>query len=112
VNFPISIIISTWGAFIHLGENILKDTRLEFLNERKDIPVEYGITRNMNPHNFLDVYFGEIAALARDVKNAPGLKNKFLYIIMPPGWCHSGEHKTASTMRKEFLNGVNDSTAI
>jgi sterol desaturase/sphingolipid hydroxylase (fatty acid hydroxylase superfamily) len=150
--FFIMFIDGTRGAFIHVGENILKDARLgflnniiltpshhrvhharnplymdtnfcnllniwdkvfgTFLNERKDIPVEYGITRNMNPHNFLDVYFGEITALARDVKNAPGLKNKFLYIIMPPGWSHSGEHKTANAMRKEFLNGVNESTAI
>jgi hypothetical protein len=47
------------------------------------MPIEYDITRKMNPNNFLDVYFGEIVVLFRDVKNAPGIKNKFLYIIMP-----------------------------
>jgi len=141
--FFIMFIDGTWGAFIHVGENILKNARLGFLNkiiltpshhrvhharnpyymdtnfcnllniwdkvfgtyadEKKEIPIEYGITRKMNPNNFPDVYFGEFAALFRDIKKAPGIKNKFLYIVMPPGWSHTGEHKTAHIVRKEFL---------
>ena len=57
----------------------------------------------MKPNSFLDAYFGEFVALAKDVYAAPGLKNKFLYIFMPPGWSHTGEHKTASKVRGEFL---------
>jgi len=57
----------------------------------------------MNPNNFPDVYFGEFAALFHDIKKAPGIKNKFLYLVMPPGWSHTGEHKTAHMVRKEFL---------
>ncbi len=34
----------------------------------------------MNPGSFFDVYFGEVFALWRDVKNGPGLKNKLLYL--------------------------------
>jgi hypothetical protein len=71
--------------------------------ERKDIPIEYGITREMNPNSFIDVNFGEIGALWKDVRSAPGLKNKLLYFIMPPGWSHTGEHKTAKIARKKFL---------
>ncbi len=141
--FFIMFIDGTWGAFIHVGENILRNARLGILNkiiltpsahrvhharnpaymdtnfcnllnvwdrifgtfayEREDIPVEYGITRKMNPNNFWDVYFGEIIALSRDVIKAPGIKNKFLYIVMPPGWSHTGEHKTANVIRRSFL---------
>jgi sterol desaturase/sphingolipid hydroxylase (fatty acid hydroxylase superfamily) len=141
--FFIMFIDGTWGAFIHVGENILKDGRLGFMNsliltpshhrvhhaknplymdtnfcnllniwdrifgtlrhEKVDLPPEYGITRKMNAHNFWDVYFGEIAALVKDVINAPGIKNKLLYIIMAPGWSHTGQHKTAKTVREEFL---------
>jgi sterol desaturase/sphingolipid hydroxylase (fatty acid hydroxylase superfamily) len=141
--FFIMFIDGTWGAFIHAGENILKDGRLGFLNrfvltpshhrvhhaknplymdtnfcnllniwdrvfgtfqpERKDVPVQYGITRKMNPGNFFDVYFGEIIYLFRDIKSAPGFKNKLLYIVMPPGWSHTGIHKTASLVRNEYL---------
>jgi sterol desaturase/sphingolipid hydroxylase (fatty acid hydroxylase superfamily) len=141
--FFIMFIDGTWGAFIHVGENILRNGRLGFLNyiiltpshhrvhhsrnplymdrnfcnllsiwdkifgtfvnERKEMPVEYGITRKMNANNFWDVYFGEIVVLLRDVVKAPGIKNKFLYLIMPPGWSHTGEHKTASATRADFL---------
>lgn len=144
----IMFIDGTWGAFIHVGENILKDARLGFLNkiiltpshhrvhharnplymdmnfcnllniwdrvfgtyidEKKEIPVEYGITRKMVPNSFLDMYFGEIVALGKDVINAPGIKNKLLYLIMPPGWNHTGEHKTASVMREDYLKNVKD----
>jgi sterol desaturase/sphingolipid hydroxylase (fatty acid hydroxylase superfamily) len=145
--FLIMFIDGTWGGFIHVGENIMKDGRMGFLNriiltpshhrvhharnplymdtnfcnllniwdrvfgtlepERKEIPIEYGITRPISRTSFWDMYFGEIVALARDVYHAPGLKNKFLYLFMPPGWSHTGEHKTAKVVRKEFL-GRND----
>src|SRR5215469_1218791 len=141
--FFIMFIDGTWGAFIHVSENTLKDARLGFLNkyiltpshhrvhharnplymdtnfcnllniwdrifrtlqpEKKSVPVEYGITRKMNANNFLDVYFGEIVYLIKDVIKAPGLKNKFLYIVMPPGWSHTGDHKTARLIRNDFL---------
>lgn len=141
--FLIMFIDGFWGSFIHLGENVLKDGRLGFLNriiltpshhrvhhaknpaymdtnfcnllniwdkvfktyqeERKDIDIEYGITRKMSPHNVLDAYFGEIVCLAKDVYKAPGIKNKFLYCIMPPGWSHTGDHKTAKLAREEFM---------
>lgn len=141
--FFIMFIDGTWGAFIHVGENTLKDARLGFLNkyiltpshhrvhharnplymdtnfcnllniwdrifrtlqpEKKNVPVEYGITRKMNANSFVDVYFGEIVYLAKDVWKAPGIKNKLLYIVMPPGWSHTGDHKTARLIRNDFL---------
>ncbi len=143
--FLIMFIDGTWGAFIHAGENILKDGRLGFLNrviltpshhrvhhaknplymdtnfcnllniwdrifgtfqyEEKETPIEYGITRKINSKSFLDVYFGEITALGRDVAKAPGIKNKILYILKPPGWSHTGDHKTASIIKKSMNPG-------
>ncbi|MEQ8217704.1 MAG: sterol desaturase family protein [Arenibacter sp.] len=141
--FLIMFIDGTYGAFIHIGENLMKDGRMGFLNkiiltpshhrvhharnplymdtnfcnllniwdkvfgtyqeEQHDIQIEYGITRKMDSGNFLDVYFGEFIALFKDVAKAPGLKNKFLYIIMPPGWSHTGEHQTSKLVRGAYL---------
>jgi sterol desaturase/sphingolipid hydroxylase (fatty acid hydroxylase superfamily) len=141
--FFIMFIDGTWGAFIHVGESIMKDGRLGFLEkfiltpshhrvhharnplymdtnfcnllniwdrvmgtfqpEEKQLPPEYGITREINPNSFWDVYFGEIVALWKDVVKAPGIKNKIAYIFMPPGWSHTGNHKTARMVRKEYL---------
>lgn len=141
--FVIMFIDGTWGAFIHIGENLVKDARFGFwgkliltpsfhrvhharnplymdtnycnlLNiwdrvfgtyqpEDRTIPIEYGITRKMKKNSFLDAYFGEIVVLARDVAKAPGIKNKLLYIIMPPGWSHTGEHKMAHLVRRKYM---------
>nr|MBA4168158.1 sterol desaturase family protein [Chitinophagaceae bacterium] len=149
--FLIMFIDGFWGAFIHVGENVIKDGRLGFLNniiltpshhrvhhaknpqymdtnfcnllsiwdrvfktfqyeQVKETPI-YGITRKMNPRNFMDVYFGELAALARDVWHAPGIKNKFLYVFMPPGWSHTGAHSTAKQVRNEYLQTVRNEPA-
>lgn len=70
--------------------------------EKEGIEIRYGITREIKPNDFLDSYFGEITALAGDVYRAPGLKNKILYLVMPPGWNHTGEHKTVGALRKAF----------
>lgn len=51
----------------------------------EELPIQYGITREMDSGSFFDVYFGEFKSLYKDVKNAPGLKNKVLYLIMLPG---------------------------
>ncbi|MCL6265834.1 sterol desaturase family protein [Flagellimonas myxillae] len=141
--FTVMFIDGTYGAFIHIGENIIKDARFGFLNklmltpshhrvhharnplymdtnfcnllniwdrvfgtyqeEQKSVAIEYGITREMDSGSFIDVYFGEIVALAKDVAKAPGLANKFLYLVMPPGWSHTGEHKTAKVVRNAYL---------
>lgn len=141
--FLIMFIDGTWGAFIHIGENVLKDGRMGFLNkiiltpshhrvhharnplymdtnfcnllpiwdrvfgtlqdEKKGLDIEYGISRPMKKGDFLDAYFGEIVVLAKDVYHAPGIKNKFLYIFMPPGWSHTGDHKTAHVVKKEYM---------
>lgn len=143
--FLIMFIDGTYGAFIHVGENMIKDARFGFLNkimltpshhrvhharnplymdtnfcnllniwdrvfgtyqeERPDTKPEYGITREVNSGNFVDVYFGEIIALAKDVIHAPGIKNKLAYIFMPPGWSHTGEHKTSKVVRTNYLAG-------
>jgi sterol desaturase/sphingolipid hydroxylase (fatty acid hydroxylase superfamily) len=71
--------------------------------QRDDVTIEYGITRPMKPGSFLDAYVGEFHALARDVVKAPGLKNKLLYLLMPPGWSHDGEHKTAEASKRAWL---------
>jgi sterol desaturase/sphingolipid hydroxylase (fatty acid hydroxylase superfamily) len=141
--FTVMFIDGTYGAFIHIGENLIKDARFGFLNkiiltpshhrvhharnplymdtnfcnllniwdrlfgtyqeEQKNVEVEYGITRKMDSGNFIDVYFGEIISLVKDVINAPGIMNKLRYIIMPPGWSHSGAHKTAKMVREAYL---------
>ena len=74
-------------------------------HEQMAVPPEYGITRKVNAGNFLDIYFGELVLLGRDVRRAPGVVNKVRYVVMPPGWSHTGDHKTATGLRRAYLEG-------
>ena len=78
--------------------------------ERDEVKVDYGITREIKPGSFVDANFGEIACLWKDIKKAPGIKNKIMYIFMPPGWSHIGDHKTASKVRGEYLKQMSGNT--
>lgn len=66
---------------------------------RDDVPAEYGITRELDTANFWDVHFGELRLLWRDMLLAPGLTNKLRYVLMPPGWSHTGTWQTAATLK-------------
>lgn len=67
-------------------------------------PVVFGITRDVNVESWRDVQFGEMVLLWRDVKAAAGLKNKLSYLLMPPGWSHTGEHQMASTQKRGLVS--------
>jgi sterol desaturase/sphingolipid hydroxylase (fatty acid hydroxylase superfamily) len=69
---------------------------------KKEDPVRYGITREVNTASFFDVHFGEFVLLWKDIVHAPTLKARLLYLLMPPGWSHTGELKTASFLKKQF----------
>lgn len=66
-------------------------------------PVEYGITRPLNPESLIDVQFGEFSSLWRDVKAAPGLSNKLAYLFMAPGWSHTGDDQRISQKKQALL---------
>ncbi len=70
---------------------------------RDEVKIEYGISRKIDITSFADFYFGEIRLLAQDVKNAHGFKNKFLYLVKPPGWSPDGLAHTAAVVRSNFL---------
>ncbi len=65
-----------------------------------DDPVEFGITRDVDVESVMDVQFGEFRGLWQDVKAAPGLTSKLKYMFMPPGWSHTGDHKTVTALRQ------------
>ncbi|MDR0792089.1 MAG: sterol desaturase family protein [Chitinophagaceae bacterium] len=139
----IMFIDGTWGAFIHVGDNLMKNAKMGFMEkflltpshhrvhhaknylymdtnfcnllniwdrvfrtyqlEQKEEEIVYGITRPVNQNSFVDIYFGEFICLGKDIWKAPGITNKILYIFMPPGWSHEGNHKTARILKKEYF---------
>lgn len=63
--------------------------------------IKYGLTSNLNTYNPGTILFVEWKQMWQDVKKAPGLRNKFMYVFGPPGWSHDGSRKTSHQMRLE-----------
>lgn len=74
-------------------------------NEKDEVKIEYGITREMDVTNFIDFYFGECISLYRDVLSTQGFQNKLRLLFMPPGWTPESREKTAIVVRQQFLEG-------
>lgn len=74
-------------------------------NEKKEVKIEYGITRNVNTTSFIDMYFGECICLVRDLKNTPGWRDKLKLLFNPPGWEPGNNEHTAKVVRSKFLKG-------
>ncbi len=73
--------------------------------EKETEKVNFGITQNIESHHPKTVVFHEFSAIIQDVKKAPGLYNKFMYVFGPPGWSHDGSKKTSQQLRNEQNNG-------
>jgi sterol desaturase/sphingolipid hydroxylase (fatty acid hydroxylase superfamily) len=69
--------------------------------------VVYGLTTNIKTFRMLRVGFHEVAAIARDVAHAPGLRAKLGYVFAPPGWSHDGSTKTATQLQAELRAAAN-----
>ena len=74
-------------------------------NEKDEVKIEYGITREMDVTNFIDFYFGECICLYNDLKATKGIRNKLALAFMPPGWTPESNEKTAIAVRQKFLAG-------
>jgi sterol desaturase/sphingolipid hydroxylase (fatty acid hydroxylase superfamily) len=74
-------------------------------NEKDEVKIEYGITREMDVTNFVDFYFGECICLYQDLKSTKGFRNKLALAFMPPGWTPESREKTAIVVRQKFLVG-------
>jgi sterol desaturase/sphingolipid hydroxylase (fatty acid hydroxylase superfamily) len=62
-------------------------------------PVRYGLTENIGSHDPRKVIFHEWEAMWQDVRKAPDLRSKWMYVMGPPGWSHDGHKKTSKQLR-------------
>ncbi len=74
-------------------------------NEKREVKIEYGITRPFRVTSFIDFYFGECICLVQDIRKTPRWGDKLRLLFMPPGWSPQGREKTAAVVRKQFLSG-------
>ena len=63
--------------------------------------IRFGLTKNIETKNPADVVFHEWKEIIKDVKSAPTLYAKWMYVFGPPGWSHDGSKKTSEQLRTE-----------
>ncbi len=68
--------------------------------QKEEFKPQYGITKNIDSYNLIDITFHEFIALSRDVKNAKTWKHKLGFIFHSPGWNPYGADQRAKTLQK------------
>jgi sterol desaturase/sphingolipid hydroxylase (fatty acid hydroxylase superfamily) len=58
----------------------------------------YGLRGATAPRNPVAMQFAGVVDLARKVRRAPTWRDRVGYLVMPPGWSHSGVHTTTRAM--------------
>lgn len=75
-----------------------------FQPELKDEKVTYGLVKNINTYNPIKIAFIEWVNLFKDaLSGRKSLKNRFLYLIKPPGWKHDGTGEISNDLRQKWI---------
>lgn len=67
--------------------------------EPERAPVDYGLTKNIETYNPVQVAFHEWQALLRDVRGSASWRDALGFALQPPGWSPDGSTMTAREMR-------------
>lgn len=80
----------------HAGILIIWDKLFgTFEPECDEDPVVYGITSNINTYNLFEIALHEYQALWRDLLKATSWRDRWYYIIQPPGWTPTDNSMTS-----------------
>lgn len=66
------------------------------------VKAKFGISHDPDTYNPVTHNIFEFQEIWKDVKKAPGLKNKLMYIFGPPGWSHDGSSMTTKQLQEEL----------
>ncbi|HOP43906.1 MAG TPA: sterol desaturase family protein [Flavobacteriales bacterium] len=68
----------------------------------KGMKPKFGISHDPDSYDPIKHNLFEFQEIWRDVKKAPTLKAKLMYIFGPPGWSHDGSSKTSRQLQAEL----------
>ncbi|QTE23086.1 sterol desaturase family protein [Polaribacter cellanae] len=86
----------------HAGIFIIWDRLFKTFEPEVEKPV-YGLVANINTYNPVKIAFIEWYAMFKDFFTPKiSLKNRFLYLLKPPGWKHDGSSILSNDLRKKW----------
>ena len=95
------------GMFLVIWDKMFGTFQPELPKEKYQ-PIKYGLTKNIEKPNAINIVFHEWKQMWKDVfqKNI-SLCERFGYLFGPPGWSHDGSRLTSEEMRALEENNIN-----
>jgi len=91
------------GMFLIVWDKLFGTFQPELAVEEYQ-PIKYGLTKNIEKPNAVNIVFHEWKQIGKDVlqKNI-SFKQRLGYIFGPPGWSHDGSRLTSNEMRQQEM---------
>jgi sterol desaturase/sphingolipid hydroxylase (fatty acid hydroxylase superfamily) len=86
----------------HGGVLIIWDRLFGTFQPEEERPV-YGLTKNIDTYNPVQIAFREWGDLFRQAWRSGSIRHGINYLVRPPGWRHDGASMTVKEMKKEKL---------
>ena len=87
------------GMFLIVWDKIFGTFQKELPVEQYQ-PIKYGLTKNMEQPNAVNIVFHEWNAIAKDMKQKNiSFKQRWKYLFGKPGYSHDGSRMTSEEMR-------------
>lgn len=88
------------GMFLIIWDKMFGTFQAE-LPEKEYQQLNYGLTKNIENPNAVNIVFHEWKQMAKDVSQKDiALKEKLGYVFGPPGWSHDGTRLTSEQLRQ------------
>lgn len=88
------------GMFLIIWDKMFGTFQPEMPAERYQ-PLRYGLTKNLENPNAVNLIFHEWRNIFRDFGKSPKWQDRLRYIFGPPGWSHDGSTLTSDQMREK-----------
>jgi len=88
------------GMFLIIWDQLFGTYQPE-LSEEEYQPVKYGLTKQPEKTDPVNIIFHEWNSIGKDLSRKDiGWKEKWYYLFGPPGWSHDGSRQTSDQMRE------------
>lgn len=86
------------GAILNIFDRIF----VTYKEYDESIPIEYGVTHELNLRDPSDIILHEYRNIWNDVKRANNYKEVFMYVFGPPGWSPDGSRYTVKQLQENL----------
>ena len=94
------------GMFLIVWDKLFGTFQPELSKEVYE-PLNYGLTKNIEKQDAINIVFHEWIQISKDVLQPHiSIKERWKYLFGPPGYSHDGSRKTSEQLRKEENNNL------